>query len=52
MISLGAAEWAAIDAVSARSRDPYRLIGDCGDEYRRCGGTRRVSAHCSDGSTV
>ncbi len=25
----------AIEAVLARSRDLYRLIGDCGDEYRR-----------------
>ena len=24
-----------IDAVAARSRDLYGLIGDCGDEYRR-----------------
>ena len=26
---------AAIDAVLAQSRDLYRIIGDCGDEYRR-----------------
>ena len=25
----------AIEAILARSRDLYRLIGDCGDEYRR-----------------
>ena len=25
----------AIEAVIAHSRDLYRLIGDCGDEYRR-----------------
>lgn len=28
-------EWARIEAVLARSRDLYALIGDCGDEYRR-----------------
>jgi aryl-alcohol dehydrogenase-like predicted oxidoreductase len=29
------ADLAAIDAVCARARDLYALIGDCGDEYRR-----------------
>lgn len=24
-----------IDAVTGKSRDLYKLIGDCGDEYRR-----------------
>jgi aryl-alcohol dehydrogenase-like predicted oxidoreductase len=33
--SLDAAAHAQIDAVLAKSRDVYRLIGDCGDEYRR-----------------
>ena len=28
-------DYAAIDEVSAASRDLYRIIGDCGDEYRR-----------------
>ncbi|HTR63930.1 MAG TPA: aldo/keto reductase [Candidatus Binataceae bacterium] len=31
---LDAADWAKIDAVSAKSRDLGKLIGDCGDEYR------------------
>jgi hypothetical protein len=26
---------ARLDAVHARSRDLFALIGDCGDEYRR-----------------
>ena len=25
----------AIETVSANARDLYRIIGDCGDEYRR-----------------
>jgi aryl-alcohol dehydrogenase-like predicted oxidoreductase len=32
---LDAADWARLDAVHARSRDLFALIGDCGDEYRR-----------------
>jgi len=28
-------DWARLDAVHARSRDLFKLIGDCGDEYRR-----------------
>jgi aryl-alcohol dehydrogenase-like predicted oxidoreductase len=32
--SLDADDQARIDAVLARSRDLFRLIGDCGDEYR------------------
>ena len=28
-------DFAAIEPVLARSRDLMRLIGDCGDEYRR-----------------
>ena len=32
---LDAADWARLDAVHARSRDLFKLIGDCGDEYRR-----------------
>lgn len=32
---LDAADWARLDAVQARSRDLFKLIGDCGDEYRR-----------------
>ncbi|HEY4473306.1 MAG TPA: aldo/keto reductase [Stellaceae bacterium] len=34
-IALDAEDAAAIEAVLARSRDLIRLIGDCGDEYRR-----------------
>ena len=34
-IRLGAEDVAAVEGVLARSRDLYRLIGDCGDEYRR-----------------
>lgn len=32
---LDAEDWARLDAVQARSRDLFRVIGDCGDEYRR-----------------
>lgn len=32
---LDSEDWASIDAVQARARDLYALIGDCGDEYRR-----------------
>ncbi|MBK8989579.1 MAG: aldo/keto reductase [Chloroflexi bacterium] len=32
---LDAADWTRLDAVHARSRDLFKLIGDCGDEYRR-----------------
>jgi aryl-alcohol dehydrogenase-like predicted oxidoreductase len=32
---LDAEDWARLDAVQARSSDLYRVIGDCGDEYRR-----------------
>jgi diketogulonate reductase-like aldo/keto reductase len=32
---LDTADWARLDAVHARSRDLFKLIGDCGDEYRR-----------------
>jgi aryl-alcohol dehydrogenase-like predicted oxidoreductase len=28
-------DWARLDAVQARSRDLFKVIGDCGDEYRR-----------------
>ena len=34
-IQLDADDLEAIEAVLAQSRDLYRLIGDCGDEYRR-----------------
>ena len=34
-LRLDSDDLAAIEAVLARSRDLYRLIGDCGDEYRR-----------------
>ena len=34
-IQLDADDLQAIESVSAQSRDLYRLIGDCGDEYRR-----------------
>jgi aryl-alcohol dehydrogenase-like predicted oxidoreductase len=34
-VSLDAEDQAQIDAVLAKGRDLYRLIGDCGDEYRR-----------------
>jgi len=34
-LSLDAEDRAQIDAVLAKGRDLYRLIGDCGDEYRR-----------------
>ncbi len=32
---LDAEDWAQLDAVQAKSRDLFKLIGDCGDEYRR-----------------
>ncbi len=32
---LDADDYRAIDEVSAAARDLYRIIGDCGDEYRR-----------------
>ena len=32
---LDAEDWARLDSVQARSRDLFRVIGDCGDEYRR-----------------
>jgi aryl-alcohol dehydrogenase-like predicted oxidoreductase len=34
-VTLGDEDHAQIEAVLARSRDLYQLIGDCGDEYRR-----------------
>jgi aryl-alcohol dehydrogenase-like predicted oxidoreductase len=34
-VTLDAEDRAQIEAVLARSRDLYQLIGDCGDEYRR-----------------
>ena len=34
-IQLEAADLESIETVLAQSRDLYRLIGDCGDEYRR-----------------
>ena len=34
-LQLDSEDLVAIEAVLARSRDLYRLIGDCGDEYRR-----------------
>ena len=34
-LELTADDRAAIDAVLARSNDLFRIIGDCGDEYRR-----------------
>ncbi len=34
-LSLDAEDRAQIEAVLAQSQDLYRLIGDCGDEYRR-----------------
>jgi aryl-alcohol dehydrogenase-like predicted oxidoreductase len=34
-VALDAADHAQIEAVLSQSRDLYRLIGDCGDEYRR-----------------
>jgi aryl-alcohol dehydrogenase-like predicted oxidoreductase len=34
-LSLDAEDHAQIEAVHSKSRDLYRLIGDCGDEYRR-----------------
>lgn len=32
---LDAEDWARLDSVQAKSRDLFRVIGDCGDEYRR-----------------
>ena len=32
---LDSEDWARLDAVRAKSRDLFNLIGDCGDEYRR-----------------
>jgi aryl-alcohol dehydrogenase-like predicted oxidoreductase len=32
---LDAEDWARLDAVQAKSCDLFRVIGDCGDEYRR-----------------
>ena len=32
---LDAEDWARLDVVQARSRDLFKVIGDCGDEYRR-----------------
>lgn len=32
---LDAEDWARLDAVQAKSRDLFRVMGDCGDEYRR-----------------
>jgi aryl-alcohol dehydrogenase-like predicted oxidoreductase len=32
---LDAEDWAQLDAVQARSRDLFTVIGDCGDKYRR-----------------
>lgn len=32
---LDAEDWAQLDAVQAKSRDLFKVIGDCGDEYRR-----------------
>ena len=34
-VALDAEDQAQIEAVLAKSRDLYQLIGDCGDEYRR-----------------
>jgi len=34
-VRLDAEDWARLDAVQAKSRDLFRVIGDCGDEYRR-----------------
>jgi aryl-alcohol dehydrogenase-like predicted oxidoreductase len=34
-VALDAEDHAQIDAVLGKARDLYRLIGDCGDEYRR-----------------
>ena len=34
-LSLDEGDRAAIEAALASSRDLYRIIGDCGDEYRR-----------------
>ena len=34
-VTLDMEDHAEIEAILARSRDLYQLIGDCGDEYRR-----------------
>ena len=34
-VTLDTEDHAEIEAILARSRDLYQLIGDCGDEYRR-----------------
>jgi aryl-alcohol dehydrogenase-like predicted oxidoreductase len=34
-VQLDAEDWARLDAVQARSRDLFKVIGDCGAEYRR-----------------
>lgn len=34
-LTLDAADYAKIDAISSRSQDLFQRIGDCGDEYRR-----------------
>jgi aryl-alcohol dehydrogenase-like predicted oxidoreductase len=34
-VTLDREDHAEIEAILARSHDLYRLIGDCGDEYRR-----------------
>ena len=34
-VALDAEDQAQIEAVLAKSRDLYQLIGDCGDAYRR-----------------
>jgi len=34
-VSLDAEDHTQIEAILAKSRDLYQLIGDCGDEYRR-----------------
>ena len=34
-VTLDTEDQAQIEAVLAKSRDLYQLIGDCGDEYRR-----------------
>jgi aryl-alcohol dehydrogenase-like predicted oxidoreductase len=34
-VTLDTEDHAQLEAVLAKSHDLYRLIGDCGDEYRR-----------------
>jgi len=34
-VKLDDADRAKIDSYAQRSRDLYKIIGDCGDEYRR-----------------